>query len=435
MAETEHLPFLQGGGETGALMRGMDWANHPLGHPADWEAELKTVVGIALGANQPMLIVWGPEQTTLYNDGYAEMCGARHPAALGHPFQALWFDIWAQVEPIISAAYAGIPTAMTDIQFTMHRNGYPEETHFSFSYTPVRNAAGAVLGMFCACAETTQQVLTERRIAAQIKRQQTQLQHMPSFVAILQGPDHVFDYVNDAYVTMAGPRQFIGRSVAEVFPDLVGQGFSEMLDRVYATGQPVNLKATPILLQGENEPRYIDLLYTPVRDDAGEITGIFAGGYDISERVRGEQALQAHNDDLERRVLERAHEQGVTWAVNPDLLAVVDLTGRFIATNPAWTLTLGYSAEEMRGFQYLDLLHPDDMESAQAALATLSRGEPVLQAENRYRSKAGSYRWFSWVCVPEGDKIYCIVRDVTAEKDKAAALAELEDSLRQAQKM
>ncbi|TGN37464.1 histidine kinase, partial [Klebsiella oxytoca] len=87
---------------------------------------LKTLVGVMLGSQQPMLIVWGEAHITLYNDGYAPMCGARHPHALGRPFDEVWHDIWDQVEPILSRAYAGEATHMDDISFTMHRNGYPE---------------------------------------------------------------------------------------------------------------------------------------------------------------------------------------------------------------------------------------------------------------------------------------------------------------------
>ena len=78
--------FLAGGGESGALMRGIDWAATPLGPAEAWPAALKTLVGVMLGSQQPMLIVWGEAHITLYNDGYAPMCGARHPHALGRPF-------------------------------------------------------------------------------------------------------------------------------------------------------------------------------------------------------------------------------------------------------------------------------------------------------------------------------------------------------------
>ncbi len=129
-------------------------------------------------------------------------------------------------------------------------------------------------------------------IAADAKRQRLFLQQMPGFVAVLTGHDHVFTYVNDAYVTVGGPRDYIGRAVRDVFPELAGQGFYELLDQVYRTGEPFTARALPIRLGDEHQERFIDLLYQPVRDDNGITIGIFVGGYDITERIRAERALQ-----------------------------------------------------------------------------------------------------------------------------------------------
>jgi signal transduction histidine kinase len=122
------------------------------------------------------------------------------------------------------------------------------------------------------------------------------LQQMPGFVAVLVGRNHIFEYVNDAYVTIAGPREFVGRSVREVFPELAGQGFYQLLDRVYATGEPFSARAMPIRLTGEDNDRYIDFLYQPIRDDQRVVTGIFVGGYDVTERSRE----QTYRDALVR---------------------------------------------------------------------------------------------------------------------------------------
>lgn len=274
--------------ECGALMRAIDWSQTPLGDPSGWPPQLTTVVGIALGSSQPMLIVWGPEQTVLYNDGYATMCGQRHPAALGRPFRELWFDIWEHVEPIIDAAYAGIPTAMDDISFIMHRNGYPEETHFSFSYTPVRDGTGKVLGMFCACNETTQIVARQRRE----RQEQDQLRGIFASalgaVATTRGPEHRFSFCNADYVALTGHRDLVGRTVAQALPEVVDQGFLALLDRVYQTGEPYRGRSVQIDLRRAPglplERRMIDFLYHPIRDAEGLVSGVFVQALDITEQ-------------------------------------------------------------------------------------------------------------------------------------------------------
>ena len=153
------------GGEMGARMRVHDWAATPLGPPEAWPLSLRTLVGVMLGSRQPMFVAWGPERTLLYNDGYAPMLGRKHPGALGRPF----FDVWPEVRdalvPLFGRVFAGEPVHMGDIALVLDRRGHPEEAHFAFSYTPVRDERGEVAGLFCPCTEITAQVLGERRQA------------------------------------------------------------------------------------------------------------------------------------------------------------------------------------------------------------------------------------------------------------------------------
>lgn len=297
-------PILQLGGECGALMRDLDWAANPLGPPKGWPPELRTVVGLALGSLQPMLIVWGPEQITLYNDGYAAMCGLRHPAALGRPFRDLWFDIWDRVDPIISAAYAGIGTSMDDIEFIMHRKGYPEETHFAFSYTPVRDEAGRVLGMFCACNETTGEVLLRRRQLRERERFLQVFENALGAIAMLTGPDHVFTYANADYLKLIGHRDILGRPVREALPEVAGQGFFGWLDEVYATGAPHSGRSVPLDLQegAVARERVVDFLYQPVHDELGAVDGIFVQVLDVTDRVAAERRQEMVNREIGHRM-------------------------------------------------------------------------------------------------------------------------------------
>lgn len=283
--------------DCGKLFRDLDWSATPLGHPDTWSVELKTLTSVMLGSLQPMLIVWGPDQTTLYNDGYAEMCGQRHPDAFGKSFQSLWHDIWEQVEPIISAAYAGHGTAMDDIKFVMHRNGFPEETHFSFSYTPVRDPWGTVLGMFCACAEITVQVATREAERTQRERFKQVFELNQGGIAMLVGPSHIFEYANEAYYTIIGAgRDILGKTVAEAVSEVVRQGFISILNEVYRTGEPFIARDLPIELnrgsEGEKQSRLIDLVYQPMRNDDGTVGGILVQARDVTE-LRAEEDRKA----------------------------------------------------------------------------------------------------------------------------------------------
>ncbi|WP_408078046.1 PAS domain S-box protein [Sphingomonas plantiphila] len=113
-----------------------------------------------------MFIVWGPERSLLYNDAYAAILASKHPAAIGQDFLSVWHEIRDELEPIVSRAYRGGPVQMDDIELWMERKGYREETHFAFSYTPIRADASQVLGFFCTCQEITEQVLAKRQLGA-----------------------------------------------------------------------------------------------------------------------------------------------------------------------------------------------------------------------------------------------------------------------------
>ena len=157
-------PFPSGGGELGERMRDHDWSRSPLGPPSAWPQSLRAIAELLVSSKFPMFLAWGEQLGFLYNDAYAEILGAKHPAALGRPFREIWAEIWPDISPLIDAAMKGEASFRQDMPLLMHRNGFDEQTWFTFSYSPVRDEAGAVAGMFCACAETTHKVLAERRL-------------------------------------------------------------------------------------------------------------------------------------------------------------------------------------------------------------------------------------------------------------------------------
>src|SRR5690349_18792749 len=109
------LTFLAGGGEAGAIMRGLDWAASPLGRPETWPQSLRTVVSLLLTSKFPMFVAWGPELAFLYNDPYAPILGAKHPMAMGRRFEDIWFEIWHDIKPLVDRALAGEATFHEDL--------------------------------------------------------------------------------------------------------------------------------------------------------------------------------------------------------------------------------------------------------------------------------------------------------------------------------
>ena len=156
--------ILVGGGEMGARLRADPGADGPLGPVDRWPQSLRTACDVMLNSRHPMFLAWGPELCFLYNDAYAPILGAKHPGALVQPFARIWPEIWDDISPLIDRALAGEPTWAEDMHLVMQRNGYPEDTWYTFSYSPLRDETGTVAGMFCACTETTSKVIAERRL-------------------------------------------------------------------------------------------------------------------------------------------------------------------------------------------------------------------------------------------------------------------------------
>ncbi|GAA2601680.1 hypothetical protein GCM10010435_96310 [Winogradskya consettensis] len=154
-----------GGGETGRLMAGLDWAGTPLGAVDQWPQSLRSAVRIVLSSRYPMLLLWGPEYTQLYNDAYSALIGDQHPAALGGDVRVTLEAGWAVLEPLIAEAMAtGVASWVPALQLMLERAGYREEAYFSVSHAPARDDDGRTVGVLTVCSEVTDQVVGERRL-------------------------------------------------------------------------------------------------------------------------------------------------------------------------------------------------------------------------------------------------------------------------------
>jgi len=440
------IDFLAGDGEMASLMRAQDWSCTSLGEPATWPQALRTSVRLILGCGHPMYIFWGATRACLYNDAYRQSLGhERHPSSLGRPAREVWGEIWNIIGWQIDQVMAGRGgTWHENALVPITRNGQQENGYWTYSYSAVEDvtAPNGIGGVLVICVNTTDTVVAANQRAAEQERLLLLLNQMPGFVAVLNGPQHKYEYVNNAYRAISGPRNFVGHSVREVFPELEGQGFHELLDQVYTTGTRFVARAVPIRLVGEGEDRFIDLLYEPMRDAAGEVTGIFVGGYDVTDAQRtlaalsvSETRLRDLNADLERKIIQRTQARGRTWQVTPDLMGALNPQGYFDTSNPAWMTLLGWTEEEVASMSIWELLHPDDVERTRGGFNLTQIGQPAIRFPNRYRHKDGSYRWISWVGVPEDGMVYCTGRDITDERDAAAELLKAQEALRQAQKM
>lgn len=153
--------------EMRALIRSMDWSRTPLGAPETWSPTLRMMMDFLLSNRFPLLLWWGPQYISIYNDAYRPILGRKHPRALGQPVSECWAEIWHILQPLIDTPFKGGPsTWIEDFELELQRSGFTEETHFTVAYSPVpdQTAPQGIGGVLAMVHEITEQVVGERRI-------------------------------------------------------------------------------------------------------------------------------------------------------------------------------------------------------------------------------------------------------------------------------
>lgn len=281
-------------GELASLVAGFPWGGTPLGPADSWPQALRTLADLMLAARQPMFIVWGPEYRLLYNDAYAEILAGKHPEALGRPMLEVWSEIRDQLAPMLALAMSGVPVHMDKITLRVERRGYPEETHFAFSYTPVPDDKGGVAGVFCACVETTQQVRLQRALSRSEARASALLESIADgFIAVSRDWRIIFLSTRGRELLRIAPSQgsHEGQLLWDAFPDLLGTPFEAAYRRAMNERIPASVEAHYAALD-----TWFDLRVHPSAE------GISALFLDVGTRKRAEHQRELLIHELNHRV-------------------------------------------------------------------------------------------------------------------------------------
>ncbi|SFH02101.1 PAS/PAC sensor hybrid histidine kinase [Pseudomonas syringae] len=161
---TSPTGFPTANGKAAGIIRSRDWSQTPLGPIEHWPVSLKNTLNLILNSPESMYLLWGPELVFFHNDAYTPILGPRKDNAIGALIPDLWADVWDQVAPLVIDAFAGKPCRYTDMPLSMARYGEIEQTWWSFSFSPVIDEHGVVVGMFCITNETTAHVLNQQAL-------------------------------------------------------------------------------------------------------------------------------------------------------------------------------------------------------------------------------------------------------------------------------
>ncbi|WP_395396347.1 HWE histidine kinase domain-containing protein (plasmid) [Novosphingobium sp. BL-8A] len=158
----DRFAFLPRNGRQAQAIRAFDWSSTSLGRIDEWSATLRVTVGLMLASGFPKCIAWGPELITIYNDAFLPILGDKFEA-LGRPFSEVWHEAWPQIGPIAERALTGTATFVEDFPLVVDRSGGPEQAYFTFSYSPIRDEHGRVVGIMDTVIETTKRIQAERQ--------------------------------------------------------------------------------------------------------------------------------------------------------------------------------------------------------------------------------------------------------------------------------
>jgi signal transduction histidine kinase/DNA-binding response OmpR family regulator len=284
--------------------------------------------------------------------------------------------------------------------------------YIDFVYQPIVDEAGAVVGIFSQGNDVTERVLAEEslrrkqeelermveqrtaalaeahaalKLANELQGDKMHLQRLfeqaPGFICVLRGPEHVFELANAAYRTLTGGRELIGKTIRGALPEVVAQGFTDLLDTVYRSGQAFIGRAVPVELasgpDGASRTRYLDFIYQPVLDPMGAVIGIFVQGSDVSEQKDAQDELARHQRELESLVTARTEELSAAQHAlqrSQKLEAIGKLTGGVAHDFNNILQVVGGNLELLR--RRIDQLRPDGdgQQLLDTALQAVERG-------------------------------------------------------------
>ncbi|MGX7707189.1 PAS domain-containing protein [Methylobacterium sp. Gmos1] len=439
--------FLPSGGRVGAELRVHDWSATSLGPPDRWPPSLRVRLAQMLVCPTAMFLAWGPDLLCFYNDAYQPLLGYRQANALGRPFREVWASIWEEIEPLVQATLEGRSQTLTDVMLDLSREGKPEQSWWSFTYSPALDDAGAVNGLFCVTAETTDRVLGEAALRESEDHFRHTVELNPQVPWTCDPDGNIISYSNRwLEITGQRPGEPLGSGWVEALhPEDVNPAMTAFAASL-ASGEPVDVDYR-VRTVATGEFRWMRARAYPRRDAAGAIVRWYGVVEDVHDRKVAEAQLQENNATLERRV-EEALAQRKLWAdvfeTTDALVCALDTEFRVLAANRAWIAEVEavYGVRLRIGDSLLDLLSPmpEALAQVRSAWSRALAGEEYsfVEAFGDERRRRRHYEIkFTALRDAKGERIgaFQYVQDVTERLREQERLARAEETLRHAQKL
>ena len=330
-------------------------------------------------------------------------------------------------EPLLlEVLKTGVPFFGNELEVILHRFGKTEKGFYNFVYQPLNGNDGTVTGITVVANDVTEQVLARKKIEVQNQLFSDMLMTAPGFVATLSGPDHVYELVNEKYQSLFGKRQIQGKPIMVALPELEGQEFDTLLDKVYQTGEPYVGINIPITLARDEgfapEERFFNFSYQPMYDEHKNIFSILVFGYEVTEQVIAAKKIEA-SEVFNRAILQSS----------PDCIKMLDAEGRlqFMNNNGICLLEID-DFKEVQDTYWWDMWEPHNRQTIKDAVAKANSGEKV-QLQLFGPTAKGTPKWWDIIVLPVQEdgtdknlhRVLSVSRDITDFKD---AILKVEES-------
>ncbi len=291
-------------------------------------------------------------------------------------------------------AATGQPYVGKEVPLTYVDATGPRTVYLDFVYQPVRRPDGTIYGISAQGYDVTEKVLSRKAVENERENFRNLFRQTPEMVCILRGPEHVFEFVNDAHIRALG-FDATGMAVRAAQPE--SQEVHGILDEVYRTGQTAHLHEIPVTLT--DRVRHFNLTYAARRDDAGRISGIMILGVEVTDQVLNREQIKAVGE-----ALKKSEESFRTVAeAIPQIVWTTDSDGKVLYSNNRWKEYTGYTLEQSSAHGMMHELHPEDRTLVFEGWQKARQSGNRFALEYRLKRRDGLYRWFLGQALPLRD--------------------------------
>jgi PAS domain S-box-containing protein len=362
------------------------------------------MLGIMLRSRHAMFMVWSPQYYCFYNDAYARSIGDdKHPRALAQPAAEVWTEIWDFLSPQLDdVVLRGRSSWYEDVRIRFWRNGRLEDAYWTYSYSPVFDGVGSIAAGLGVCTETTDRVLSARRVHL--------LQTLSSGLLTCKTPEQAIDMALTTFA--ASPEDVCAAS----FVRNAEPGAATMPLAASPSAEVRHPEQTPAAFPPEGTKTYCvtgAYRHAPLGHFTFAINPYLP--FDAAYAGFLQHIVDAVSGAVE--VVQSRRQADIFFNLPQRMLCLATFDGYLTRVSPAFCEALGYEEHYLLTQPYMQFVHPDDVPGSLNQVQRLVRHHNCINFINRYRCKDGTYRWLSWSAEPHDAVIYCCVHDITDLKE------------------